>query len=531
MSPTVAKVPAKARSVLGLVMCILLVACASSNDVALPPQLTDAGVRARVAISASNVPRVEPIRSVDSDPTPDSEPLVFSLVEAVAYAQRHSPRLRAARAAIEAAAGREQVAFAAFLPEIGVFSQSGATNHTMGPGVPSSTGFLLTNGDGPHNYVQGLLQLQWTVYDFGRRTGRYNQATARQRIAKYQLTRADQTVQFDVAVAYLNILLARASLLVQEEAVRHAEATLKDARARFAAGVADPDDVLRAEVQLSESRDGVVRAQEAKLVAAAQLNNVMGRNAALPLEVMELASPPLEVTSSLAESLDVAATLRPEIGFARQAVVAAQEGVATAKAAFLPNVYVRGATGEVAGNNNVVTGWQNGIGLHLEVPLYTGGRLRGELRTAEADVSAALADAQSILDQVSLEVTQAFQSEVASFQRLQLSRTAVVEAGENLRLVRVKYRNGNATPTDIVDAETTLTRSQQRFKSAHYTYLASIARLDYATGQPQGTILRHKAVSEQDSVPEVAPAPEPLPKGLPKSPPPAKQPRPPVKRK
>ena len=146
-------------------------------------------------------------------------------------------------------------------------------------------------------------------------------------------------------------------------------------------------------------------------------------------------------------------------------------------------------------------------------------------------MSAALADAQSILDQVSLEVTQAFQSEVASFQRLQLSRTAVVEAGENLRLVRVKYRNGNATPTDIVDAETTLTRSQQRFKSAHYTYLASIARLDYATGQPQGTILRHKAVSEQDSVPEVAPAPEPLPKGLPKSPPPAKQPRPPVKRK
>ena len=78
------------------------------------------------------------------------------------------------------------------------------------------------------------MQFQWTVYDFGRRTGRYNQAAARQRITEYRLIRAEQTVQFDVAVGYLNILLAQASLRVQEEAVRQAEATLKDARARLA---------------------------------------------------------------------------------------------------------------------------------------------------------------------------------------------------------------------------------------------------------------------------------------------------------
>jgi outer membrane protein TolC len=305
-------------------------------------------------------------------------------------------------------------------------------------------------------------------------------------------------VQFDVAVAYLNILLARASLLVQEEAVRQAEATLKDARARLAGGVADPDDVLRAEVQLSESRDGVVRAQEAKVVAVAQLNNAMGRNAALPLEIIELAPPVLDARPSLAKSLESAATLRPEIGFARQGVVAAQEGIVAAKAAFRPNIYVRGATGEVVGNN-IVPGWQNGIGLHVEIPLYTGGRLSGDLRAAEAEVSAALADAQTIVDRVSLEVTQAFQGEVTADQRLELSRTAVVEAQENLRLVRVKYRNGNATPTDIVDAETTLTRSQQRLKSTLYTYFAALARLDYAVGQPQGTLLR------QARLPETAP--------------------------
>ena len=65
------------------------------------------------------------------------------------------------------------------------------------------------------------------------------------------------------------------------------------------------------------------------------------------------------------------------------------------------------------------------------------------------------------------------------------SRPAVVQAQENLRLVRVKYGNGDATPTDIVDAETALTRSQQRLNSAIYTYLAALARLDYAMGREQ----------------------------------------------
>ncbi len=100
-------------------------------------------------------------------------------------------------------------------------------------------------------------------------------------------------------------------------------------------------------------------------------------------------------------------------------------------------------------------------------------------------------------------MTQAFQAQVAAQQRLELSRTAVVEAQENLRLVRVKYQNGNATPSEIVDAETILTRSQQRQKTALYTYMATLTRLDYAVGQPQGTILRQARLSE--TMPAVLP--------------------------
>src|SRR5262249_38676036 len=82
-------------------------------------------------------------------------------------------------------------------------------------------------------------------------------------------------------------------------------------------------------------------------------------------------------------------------------------------------------------------------------------------------------------------------------------------AEENLRLVRVRYRNGNATPTDIVDSEAALTRSQQRFYSATYTYLAALARLDYAVGQRQGAFMGKPVDCKQDQkpMPEELPVP------------------------
>jgi outer membrane protein TolC len=478
---------------LRVLMPLLLVAgCASwRRPLPIPPEVTEAGVAARVLVPSDlNVNPTEtvvkpgaPARG-SSDPSAsrnlEPERTTFALADAIAFALRNSPRLRSARAAIERAQGQEQVAFAPFLPQIDLLGQYGVVSSTLAPGVPGNEGFLLANGVGTRSYAQTEVGLEWTLYDFGRTGGRYRQAVARERIAELQLVRADQTTAFDVATAYLDVLLARASRRVQEDAVRRAEATLDDTVARRKGGVALREDVLRAEVQLSESREALVLARQGELDAVARLNNAMGRNAALPLEVIDLeVQPPLP--GALADLLAQAATQRPEVSLAQQVVSAAQEGRQAARAEFLPRIFVRADAGHTDGQN-LITGWQEGVGLHVAAPLYAGGRHRGELRSAEADIEAAIADAQIILDAISLQVNLAYRGVVAAKERIDLSRTAVVQAQENLRLVRVRYRNGNATPTDIVDSESALTRSQQRFFSATYTYLAALARLDYSVG-------------------------------------------------
>ncbi|HEV3259173.1 MAG TPA: TolC family protein [Gemmataceae bacterium] len=501
-----AAVPRLLGSVLVLMLLLLVAGCASwHRSLPTPPDVTEAGVSARVLLPPNL--NVNPAETVVKPGTPgqgasdpsvsrslEAERTTFALTDTIAFALQNSPRLRSARAAIERARGQEQVAFAPFLPQIDLLGQYGVVSGTLAPGVPGNEGFLLANGSETRSYAQTEVALEWTLYDFGRTSGRYRQAVARERVAELQLVRADQTTAFDVATAYLDVLLARASRRVQEDAVRRAEATLDDTVARRKGGVALREDVLRAEVQLSESREALVLARQGELDAVARLNNAMGRNAGLPLEVIDLeVQPPLP--GALSDLLAQAASQRPEIGLARQVVTAAQEGRQAARAEFLPRIFVRADAGHTDGQN-VITGWQEGVGLHVVAPLYAGGRHRGELRSAEADIEAALANAQAILAAISLQVNLAYRGVVAARERIELSRTAVVQAEENLRLVRVRYRNGNATPTDIVDSEAALTRSQQRFFSATYTYLAALARLDYAVGQHQDAFLAKVAPSK-----------------------------------
>jgi outer membrane protein len=265
------------------------------------------------------------------------------------------------------------------------------------------------------------------------------------------------------------------------------------------------------------SRSAVVIARESELDSLARLNNTLGRNAASPIKVLDLRSAS-DTSPSLAESLAKAADIRPEINLVRQAVVAAQEGVGAASAAFRPRIYVRGAAGRVDGSNGILTGWQEGIGLHIESPLYTGGQLRGQLLAAEAEVQATLADAQGILNGISLEVSLAYRRVIAAAQVLELARIAVVEAEEGLRLVQVKYRNSDAILTDLVNVEAARTRAQQNLYLAIYAQLAALADLNYALGLPQGDSFK---LADPTSEPEKPPAEE-------RKPAPEEPPRPPV---
>jgi outer membrane protein TolC len=106
------------------------------------------------------------------------------------------------------------------------------------------------------------------------------------------------------------------------------------------------------------------------------------------------------------------------------------------------------------------------------------------LQTAEAQTRTAIAQAKEICDRIAYEVNLAYLAIQDARQRIVLSRAAVGQSSENLRVVQSLFDRGDATPTDIVDAELASIRAQQNYYTALYDYQTGLARLAYATGVP-----------------------------------------------
>ena len=99
-----------------------------------------------------------------------------------------------------------------------------------------------------------------------------------------------------------------------------------------------------------------------------------------------------------------------------------------------------------------------------------------------ADARWAMAQAEVISDTIAFQVNEAYRLLVAARSGIDRARPAVEQSQENYRLVQARARVGDATPSDVIDAETSLTRAQQDFANSIYDDLIALVRLDYAMG-------------------------------------------------
>jgi outer membrane protein len=418
--------------------------------------------------------------------------LLLTLPDAIALAFQQQPRLRASLESIEQARGREDIAFAAFLPALTTGYSAGGFNLNAG-GEQVSVGqlpgftFIPALGAIPvglnikTGYELAELKLQWLVCDFGRRMGRYNQAGLAADIAQLQTLRAYQTVANDVAVAYYQVLRARSLHRIARESVRRAEDDLDVERKLEKRGVVEREKVLRAEVGLAQAQRALDVAEEAEAVAVAALNLAIGLNVSAPTGVVDTAEAP-PFTLSLADCLQAAVGGRRELQVARQSVQAAQEGSRVARADFAPRIVAEGYLNDFQQSNP--RGHANlALGLiKLEWGVFEGGKRVAELRVADSRIREALAQAESIADTIAFQVNQAYRQMIAARKGIDRSRPAVDQARETYRLVVARSRRGDATPAELTEAQAGLTRAEQDYANSLYDYLTALERLQYAMG-------------------------------------------------
>jgi OMF family outer membrane factor len=419
----------------------------------------------------------------------------LTLAEALELADRNNPNLGVALENVRQARAGRSIAFSAFLPK------ADATYRAIGgsvpgdkfvlPTLPTSVGNLAF-GEPNNDFRIAELHAQWTLWDFGRALSDYGQRSAETNIAQERFQRARQTVAYDVAAAYFQVLLSRAQQVVADEAVVRAESHLRDAKNYLRRKVADRNDVLRTDVLISQTKQEQVAARTARRISTAALNVQLGVNAGMPTEVVDLpVRPPFE--RSLADCLSIAVQNRPEFRAIQEGIVAARFGKGSADANLMPVINVGGVAaqqdGSAAPGSHIVAG-----GLSIELSLFEGGKRLAQIQKASSQVRAAVARAKAVCDDIAYETTAAYWRIDDARQRIVLAESQTASAKENLRVVNDQFRAGVADLTDVVDAEWALTRAQQGYFDALYAYQTALARLEYAVGA--------RLLSEQEGGPQ-----------------------------
>jgi outer membrane protein len=410
------------------------------------------------------------------------EPL--TLESSIELATRYNPRLDVLRERIARADGGQVVARADFLPEA-----SGSYRHINGGPHPFIVPTLMNDlgvigpGGPSDRFDRAELSVQWILYDFGRTSGKVGQAEMAADIARLQFQRGVETVAFDATAAYFAVLEAQAAIRIAEEGMSTAKSVQRDAQNFLQRGTIIRNDVLRADVLVAEMQMQLVAVRTERGAAVATLNQVLGINVSCPTRVLDrVEEPPFRL--SLADCLQLAADNRDEFAVALDVIRGSRMGVGVARADFWPRIVVGGVamqqqTADRLDFDELVAG-----GVNLELALFEGGRRVGQVRQAEAEVRGAVAQGKEMCDQIALEVNLAYLNVADARQRIDLCRTSVAQANENLRVVRRLQQQGDATQTDVIEAVLLRTRAEQGLAQALYDYQTSLARLTYATGIP-----------------------------------------------
>jgi outer membrane protein TolC len=419
-------------------------------------------------------------------------PATLTLQQAVAIALEKNPLRKAALADRRVAAAGVGEARSALLPRIG-FSETATVGndpvYVFGSRLRqqrfTTNDFALDrlNTPSPFGNFSTRLGGTWNLFDSFASWKAVHRAQRMQEAVNHQLERTDQEVVFRVVDAYYVLLLARKQQDVAEQSLTTARSLLERSCARFESGLSVEADLLSAQVRLASRQQELIRARNGVALAAAQLDVAVGWSLESAAEPAELLAEPNLPTPSLAEMEKQAIEKRPDLRRVRSEEAAQAQSVSIAKSSFGPRVNAFASW--QADNPTLVAGgggsnWMSGIEVQLD--LFQGGAKRAQLARDRAlqDKIAALKQAAS--DAVRLDVRRAFYDLDSARQEVELTRAAVSQAQESLRINQNRYEAGLATVTDLLAAEEAARRSQTDYWQAVYRVHTSYASLELASG-------------------------------------------------
>ena len=310
--------------------------------------------------------------------------------------------------------------------------------------------------------------------------------------ARYGLNSADlilensrQTVKYQAAASYYQVLQQASLVGVQKQAVELLQEHLRNVTIQYEVGTVAKSDVLATSVQLANSQQSLNTAQGNYQNAVAQLNNVLG----LPVDTEVAASDNINfVRYNLTEQqcLEYALSHRPDGIAANYAVKRAEANTSAAKSGYRPNVsaVINGnmAGENVFGTNHNQERWS--VGLQLSWNIFDNGVTSAQVQQYKAAERKAESVALEQLETIELEVHSAYINLKTAEQNIEVTAAAVAKAEEEFAIAQVRYVEGVDTNLNVMNAQEKVVETRNNYYAALYNYNTSRAQLEKAMGVP-----------------------------------------------
>jgi outer membrane protein len=430
------------------------------------------------AASSENVQGAAPSAPSNASVAVSAAPLCLTLQDALARARKYNPQFQSVVTDAAIAHQDSKQALAGLLPSANydnsfIYTQPGGVNG-------GSVRFIANNT--PHEYIsQADIHETIGVAEIAN----FRRVSAAAAIAKARADIASRGLTVAVVQLYYALAAAKAKLLAAQQTADEGE-TFQTLTANLEnGGEVAHSDTIKAGLQVEDRRRQLREAQLALL------------NARLALAVVLF--PNFNTNFDLAEDLHAAIPLprfeevqqqagrdNPEIRAALETVREAGYDVTAARAGYLPSLSLDYFYGIDAPNFATRSlGFQN-LGYSavatLNIPIWNWGATQSRVKQAELrreqskrELSYAqrklLAELQSLYNEA-----QTAEDEQAGLQR------ASKLAAESLRLTTLRYKNGEGTVLDVVDAQTAFATASAAYQDGAVRYQVALANLQTLTG-------------------------------------------------
>jgi outer membrane protein TolC len=433
---------------------------------------------------AAQISANSPAKAVDLQPSQAPAPadgtIRLTLEEALARARQNSPQFQAALADAQIAHEDTKQAKDALLPTV---SYNNQLLYTQGNGA-GGVRYIANNA--VHEYIS-----QGNAHETLDVAGIYavRRASAAASLARARAEIASRGLVVTVVQDYFAALAAQRKTDLAQKAADEGEQFLKVTQNLENGGEAAHSDVIKAELQARERRRLLQEARLALLNARLDIAVLLFPDFNDRFELTDdlHASIPLP---TLGEVQQQASRENPDVRGALAAVQQAKDTVAVERSAYLPSLgldYFYGIDASRFATNSILLGQQvpnlgSSASATLNIPIWNWGATQSRVKQAQIRQAQSARELSFAQRKLLAEIQSLYnEAETALDEQSGLSRSAEL-AAESLRLTTLRYKGGEATVLEVVDAQTTSAQAANTYEDGAVRYRVALANLQTLTG-------------------------------------------------